>query len=32
MQALTFKTSTRSLLPQNAGYEERYAEYYKEFC
>jgi hopanoid biosynthesis associated RND transporter like protein HpnN len=31
MQALTFKTSTRSLLPQNAGFVVRYAEYAKEF-
>ena len=31
MQALTFKTSTRSLLPQNAGFVVRYAEYSKEF-
>src|ERR1700741_1103581 len=31
MHALTFKTSTRSLLPQNAGFVVRYAEYSKEF-
>ena len=31
MQSLTFKTSTRSLLPQNAGFVVRYAEYAKEF-
>ena len=31
MQALTFKTSTRSLLPQDAGFVVRYAEYAKEF-
>ena len=29
--ALTFKTSTRSLLPQSAGYVARYAEYAKDF-
>jgi hopanoid biosynthesis associated RND transporter like protein HpnN len=29
--ALTFKTSTRALLPQNAGFVQRYAEYAKEF-
>jgi hopanoid biosynthesis associated RND transporter like protein HpnN len=29
--ALTFKTSTRALLPQDAGYVLRYAEYAKEF-
>ncbi len=29
--ALTFKTSTRALLPQDAGYVIRYAEYAKEF-
>jgi len=29
--ALTFKTSTRALLPQDAGYVARYAEYAKEF-
>ena len=29
--ALTFKTSTRALLPQDAGYVVRYAEYAKEF-
>ena len=31
LHALTFKTSTRSLLPQNAGFVIRYAEYAKEF-
>ncbi|MGH7385962.1 MAG: MMPL family transporter, partial [Candidatus Rokuibacteriota bacterium] len=31
MHALTFKTSTRSLLPQDAGYVVRYGEYAKEF-
>jgi hopanoid biosynthesis associated RND transporter like protein HpnN len=31
MQVLTFKTSTRSLLPQDAGFVVRYAEYAKEF-
>jgi len=31
LHALTFKTSTRSLLPQNAGFVLRYAEYAKEF-
>ena len=31
MQALTFKTSTRALLPQDAGFVVRYAEYAKEF-
>src|SRR5690242_17596442 len=31
VHALTFKTSTRSLLPQNAGFVQRYAEYAKEF-
>ncbi|MGH7420754.1 MAG: MMPL family transporter [Candidatus Rokuibacteriota bacterium] len=31
MHALTFKTSTRSLLPQDAGYVVRYGEYVKEF-
>jgi hypothetical protein len=31
VQALTFKTSTRSLLPQDAGFVVRYAEYAKEF-
>ncbi|HEY7651881.1 MAG TPA: MMPL family transporter [Methylomirabilota bacterium] len=31
VQALSFKTSTRSLLPQNAGFVLRYAEYAKEF-
>jgi uncharacterized protein len=30
-QVLTFKTSTRSLLPQDAGFVVRYAEYAKEF-
>ena len=29
--SLTFKTSTRALLPQNAGYVARYTEYTKEF-
>src|SRR5215471_19850900 len=29
--ALTFKTSTRSFLPQNAGYVARYAEYARDF-
>ena len=29
--ALTFKTSTRALLPQSAGYVTRYTEYTKEF-
>jgi hypothetical protein len=29
--ALSFKTSTRALLPQDAGYVIRYAEYAKEF-
>jgi hopanoid biosynthesis associated RND transporter like protein HpnN len=29
--ALTFKTSTRALLPQDSGYVVRYAEYAKEF-
>ena len=29
--ALTFKTSTRALLPQSAGYVVRYTEYAKEF-
>jgi len=29
--ALTFKTSTRSLLPQSAGYVARYAEYARDF-
>ncbi|HEY7203858.1 MAG TPA: MMPL family transporter [Methylomirabilota bacterium] len=31
MHALTFKTSTRALLPQNAGYVVRYGEYAAEF-
>ena len=31
VHALSFKTSTRSLLPQNAGFVIRYAEYAKEF-
>src|SRR4030095_16894764 len=31
MHTLTFKTSTRALLPQNAGYVQRYAEYAAEF-
>src|SRR6476660_1998283 len=31
LHALTFRTSTRSLLPQDAGYVLRYAEYAKEF-
>jgi hypothetical protein len=31
LHALTFKTSTRSLLPQNAGYVQRYAEYARDF-
>jgi len=31
IQVLTFKTSTRSLLPQDAGFVVRYAEYAKEF-
>ena len=31
LHALTFKTSTRALLPQNAGYVVRYAEYARDF-
>ncbi len=31
LHALTFKTSTRSLLPQSAGYVLRYAEYARDF-
>jgi hopanoid biosynthesis associated RND transporter like protein HpnN len=31
LHALTFKTSTRSLLPQSAGYVQRYAEYAQDF-
>ena len=31
LHALTFKTSTRSLLPQSAGYVQRYAEYARDF-
>ncbi len=31
LQALTFKTSTRSLLPQGASYVVRYGEYAKDF-
>jgi len=31
MHSLTFRTSTRSLLPQNAGFVVRYAEYAAEF-
>ena len=31
LHALTFKTSTRSLLPQRAGYVQRYAEYARDF-
>ncbi len=31
LHALTFRTSTRSLLPQNAGYVLRYAEYAQDF-
>src|SRR4026209_2889062 len=31
MHALTFKTSTRALLPQYAGYVQRYGEYAAEF-
>jgi hopanoid biosynthesis associated RND transporter like protein HpnN len=31
VHALTFKTSTRALLPQNAGYVVRYGEYAAEF-
>jgi uncharacterized protein len=31
LHALTFKTSTRSLLPQNAGYVQRYGEYASDF-
>jgi hypothetical protein len=31
VHSLTFKTSTRSLLPQNAGFVQRYGEYAKEF-
>ena len=31
LHALTFRTSTRSLLPQNAGYVLRYAEYARDF-
>ena len=31
LHALTFKTSTRALLPQNAGYVQRYTEYARDF-
>jgi uncharacterized protein len=31
LHALTFETSTRALLPQNAGYVVRYAEYARDF-
>src|SRR4026209_771543 len=31
VHALTFRTSTRALLPQNAGFVQRYGEYAKEF-
>ena len=31
LHALTFKTSTRALLPQSAGYVVRYAEYARDF-
>ena len=31
LHALTFQTATRALLPQNAGYVVRYAEFAKEF-
>ncbi len=31
LHALTFKTSTRALLPQNAGYVVRYGEYARDF-
>ncbi len=31
LHALTFKTSMRALLPQNAGYVVRYAEYARDF-
>ncbi|HUM17379.1 MAG TPA: MMPL family transporter [Candidatus Nitrosotalea sp.] len=31
LHALTFKTTTRALLPQNAGYVVRYAEYARDF-
>jgi hopanoid biosynthesis associated RND transporter like protein HpnN len=31
LHALTFRTSTRSLLPQNAGYVLRYTEYARDF-
>jgi hypothetical protein len=31
LSALTFKTSTRSLLPQDAGYVLRYADYARDF-
>src|SRR5260370_21902296 len=32
LHALTFKTSTRALLPQNAGYVVRYSEYARDFA
>jgi len=31
LQALTFKTSVRDILPQKAGYVQRYAQYAREF-
>jgi uncharacterized protein len=31
LQALTFKTSVRDILPQQAGYVQRYAQYAREF-
>jgi len=31
LQALTFKTSVRDILPQKAGYVQRYGEYTREF-
>src|SRR4026208_1176935 len=31
VHAPTFRTSTRALLPQNAGFVQRYGEYAKEF-
>jgi hopanoid biosynthesis associated RND transporter like protein HpnN len=31
LHALTFRTSTRALLPQNAGYVARYGEYARDF-
>ncbi|HET8577108.1 MAG TPA: MMPL family transporter [Methylomirabilota bacterium] len=31
LQALTFKTSVRDILPQSAGYVQRYAQYAREF-